>query len=1076
MFVANSVSLVESGYGSGGGKESGGTNNPQGYGATTLPGHDVSIVQKKGVWYWRIKTRTGIKELPEESFISVYFTEHFIFTFDARHNEDVAKATKVWEVQLLKSNNISLKGDLVVFEKIIDEQYQKGWFFARSHAWWIEPGTGERKLHESEASELMPFPTESRFVIPKGLRSFEMYEDGVYPQGYSKAVSQITVTYTPPEDMDGFYGVMLLMEGYDGYDGIETVATHRYPKETLTVGSPATFVKRLEPYAPVVIQNIPTGFISTGGTWTPGTTPSASCNRRIKKMFGDSEYYGEFWSLMSTLPNYQAPVPGFYSLEVKHGDTLVCSNEWDQSKEVATDSVEAIVDLLGDSSGLEPQGKLMAFCKNTTHSFASTYTYTWWRIVRSCKFYLVPINEAGVHPPYDTGGLVQYCALDGIESAPQPPAFVNAYQYENQNSIKFYYTAGAENNVTHFTVYRRIYTIAQNEEWLKVDNVKAKDSLSYQTNITENAYEYVDANMKGIAGNTYDFDTLIQYGVSATDKAGMEGPIRLAQHYNISGLAVPAISFRRGAGIDHSVYVVTRNNTFNLFWNSKCDWDYQNTGNNNGCGNAPFFDMSPRNFTGHPIGDSGALAWDLTGAQGCFTLTFPDTAAGVTAANKWQSIILQENVSGSVLITLPPTRGGLGRTRLCIPGVGYYGIIIRYSSTVGNAGTGLKVLRLYPNTTTSNRYNPPVLGDYTNGLTVITAYAIPAADYFISTGIGDDGANVVSITRFRNGWYWPNTVPSAFTQGEIRLSRPLGAPWSSTVLQRYEASQFYSGQAVTFSAMLKENNNWSNRTGYFTCRAYLIGTEDKWAPQADITGGDILGYSADIPIDLKDIIGNIYTKQIIYITLPTYTSWANVKFVYVEFGAFYAGASDVVSDYSVIEPMLNYGSEAAPYTNMMGYNLLDKFAASPTSGTNPPNPPDEDPMCYAVGQDVMLADGTTVKTEDLKEGMILKSRGRWENVLVEDYNLGQKDTLIFCLENEATVEVSESQFCVVEPNHRYEVATAIRIGDTMYFGEALHPMRVREIRKSHNTVVHIRTTYPHLFFVNNILCHNMKKG
>ena len=1026
---------------------------------------NLAVVNKAGKYYWRIAL-AEVERLLEEYDILVYHYSEYVLQ-EALTEEQLeaiySKSNIVWQ---FKINPTETK--MEVFEKEIEERWQNGYFFARS----FYKGRG------SKPTAFQPFPSEAYFIYPSKIEGLQVEEIPYTPQGYSKPVSSLIITYEPPKNKKGFWGVKVYIENYGSNAEIQELGNFKYDK---TQEEACTFSILLEPKPNVLLENYIQGVSISSINWDEVMYP---IGRALYPSGDKTKYYISMemqkYNSMSSSWSFADPSSWYYfDKKVGIGDTLVCTYQGSENQEYY---IEGLIDKFDDTY---PHRKIWLKLLNTPNSYPLDTAqhidgqYVQWKVLKSSKIYVVAINEYGYHGDLSSEAMTAYIAIDGVVSAPAPPYHIFCYQMENQIDIKFKYPPNPY--VKQFNIYR----LLSFGEWAKIGVIQAKqNNIPYDplNPISTYPYEFVDVDMYGLGGNMYDYDTIIYYAVSSIDTLGRESVIKGAErYYYLDGTYGEwGFNFRRGAGVDHGVYVVTRNTAYNLFYNSEFDWDFFYSGvSKYGKGNAEKIYYSLGNYDIQ--NPNMPMLWENSNNR--FKLTFNN----INLRDYWYKLLAQ---NPNLAVSSSPQYAsdtndlrGLGRAKIIIPQYNYYAYI------VGIAGW----------TVSSNYY----LGLYVDtkqrfkaGLDV----SFNAGEYYISTGAGIS-TDVNGILKcfsvsgnlnskvFRNGWivedFEANGVVK-FWDNNLFYFEPYH---SYSLVQRINAKLFYPNQPITLSFLLGRDANITFPQQTFGTIAFLphlcaggINNPTPYYFARDPSWSMTELPLSSIPNKNTDGTYN-YAYCVMYTTIPNVTgfnvSWDDVEFIeftiYVQYSA-----NDARYRYIMTQPMLNFGTEAFPYTPDMRDELSHYALKNYTNSTGYPIPPrDDDPMCFEVNQKIMLANGKEEKIKNIKENTIIKSINN-HNIYIQKIENSIREYNIFILEDGRELKVTDEHICIIFENgkKRYAMAKALQIGDTMicYGNTDFHFKRIIKKAKGKGQVAKIQTSYPHEFYINGILCHNMKIG
>lgn len=1159
-------------YGSGG-YFSGGDNSGRGGkgGGFTEPLPYFRIIRRHGHYYWYVNFR--YEPHWGEYSVCIYHIRTNVDWQDLSNDEkqkiyDMAEL--VWEV----ANDTSKEKRFSEYYKSIDDKYQNGYYFARAKV--------KDKLGKPTVCQ--PFPVEGTFVIPDKLKSFYIEESPYYVNNYTNPVSCLTIAYSPPQNMTGFWGVKLYIQGYHGDNEIRELAIKKYDK---TKGDMDIFNIFLEPDDNVLLEN-----------YIVGDSEEENFNNimfPVKRAF-KVDYISnspeaiqiEMYEYNYLTSQWQASDPnGNFYLDnrTRIGDTIILTAGGSGPTGY---EIEAIIK---EYDATYPHRKARCILKNNpsdinppTYSDGSISPYLNWKVVSSCKFYLVSINEYGYHGDLESEALVQYCALDGLESAPVPPLSVEAYQCENQNVVSFIYphTAIDFDDLDSFNIYR---SKSNDLTWRKIATIKAKSSYETGSPVgSSEPYKYVDGDMANLYwdGQTWNYDIYVWYGVATVDKAGRESIIQVATHYLIDGTVSDGIPFRRGTGVDHSPVTVVRGEVFNLFYNSEASWDYF-SGAITGTGNAHYNDWALWGPDTEVAPGSGTIAHpgvSMTWLASSFRFRLNFSTAN--ERNKWIRILTQSNStpipSSSDITYQVRDYIGLGRAKLIIPGVQYYCRINYLFAQYTN-----NYLYIYPDTQELPAFVSDISFSKAEYFISIAPYqhSLPLPNIFIHE------ANTLNYLAnkplFRNGWIYMHSgsMPPVFENGVFGLYAPiirhyleltnsitnfsftLGShtlvsisvyveipfngtnnkidigvsgwpyyfikdldvstrgwkyftyehplPYSTSGVtyvgqykgtgatqgrvniyfdvytsnvsgrclweQRIRKKIIYPGQAITFSCFLARDTVMSAGGFNYGTFSFYIKPETYYIFDGYFSMPSMDDYQASISLNAcknRTVGGNLqYEYIVLYGEVPTNYNWDNVKYVRMGVIADW-GQNDAKYNYIMTKPMLNYGNEAAPYTNKNQPDRLTMYSPSEyIPGNTPPNHDEDDPMCLAEGQYVIMWNGEMKRIEELKIGEMVRSIGMTSTIKHIDKAM-DRETMVFIMEGNHILECTPEHLCLTDI-FMPKPAKDIKIGDAMLTMDN-KKIRVMDIRKRRNNVYKIETSLPHIFLVNGIWTHNVKAG
>lgn len=593
------------------------------------PGNDplpyFRILHREGEFYWYVNFRYNTHW--GEYSVCVYHTKEnadWNTLTEEEKNAVYERAELVWEI----TNDTTKEKRYSEHLKLIEEKYRNGYFFARA----------KRKEKLGKPTVCQPFPAVGKFVIPAKVKNFQIEESPYYVNNYTNPISCVNITYSPPDNMAGFWGVKVYVQGYQGDNEIRELAIRKYDKRQ---GEADSFDILLEPSVDVQLENYVIGSddntnydsimypVKRALKVSPVTAGGVNTDAIEIEMYKFVSSPSRQWSAgdPSTSDYY-------FDNKTGRGDTIILSAEGSGANSYL---IEAIIEKYDETY---PHRKIYCKLKNMpssyeppTYQLGTISPYLTWKVVKSCKFYLISINEYGYHGDLEHDALTEYCALDGLESAPVPPLNINAFQCENQNIISFIYPSTSLNydDIEEFNIYRCI--VGGDGKWNKLVSIKAKSKSNdvYGTYTgTSEPYKYVDGDMANLDfdDQTWNYAVGVKYGVSVVDKVGMESVIGVATHYLIDGTESDYIPFRRGTGIDHSPIVVVRGGVFNLFYNSQASWDnYGTTGSNqyNGAGNSHLYNWA---------------IWGRETSTQVITITYNQPSASITIPTKhvWKAI------------------------------------------------------------------------------------------------------------------------------------------------------------------------------------------------------------------------------------------------------------------------------------------------------------------------------------------------------------------------------------------------------------------------------------------------------
>ncbi|MEM2935385.1 MAG: Hint domain-containing protein, partial [Candidatus Thermoplasmatota archaeon] len=295
--------------------------------------------------------------------------------------------------------------------------------------------------------------------------------------------------------------------------------------------------------------------------------------------------------------------------------------------------------------------------------------------------------------------------------------------------------------------------------------------------------------------------------------------------------------------------------------------------------------------------------------------------------------------------------------------------------------------------------------------------------------------------------------------------------------QRIRKNIVYPGQAITFSCFLARDAVFS--AGGINCGtfSFYIKPETNYIFDGYFSMPSMSNYQASIPLSVckgRTLGGNLqYEYVVLYGQIPTNYNWDDVKYVRIGMIADW-GQNDIKYNYIMTKPMLNYGNEAAPYTNRNHPDRLTMYSPSEyIPGNTPPNHDEDDPMCLAEGQYITMWDGKMKRIEELKTGEMVRSIGMTSTIKYIEKAL-DRETMVFIMEGNHILECTPEHLCLTDifvP----KPAKDIKIGDAMLTMDNKRT-RVIDIRRRRNNVYKIETSLPHIFLVNGIWTHNIKAG
>lgn len=1108
--------------------------------ANRTPIVGARLVERGGDWYFAYAIIES-PLMPEEWLIKTYH----VATADLS-TQDGEKAAYESGVEILSENwkNSGKQGHRHLIRKV-PEQYKDGYFFVKTVS-----VDGGRVYHKSP---FVAFPGDANWIAPHPIKNLQIEEYGDFPQGSNQPFSCVAIAYDPPDDMTGFWGVAVYVEGYNGSDELQTVTVHQYP-ESRAAGTDKmdAFNIYLEPDISVVMkQELYRGMDSTtlcvgpGPTnyyvtdynllWNP-TGPRRAMKMRYQDATGSWVPYTAGCNaayVSVTLEQYTATWDGgtwaqadpgsnfYFDEKISTGDTFVVMNPDAATSGDTVYYCEGIVDHVDETW---PHRRFYAKLKYKptaipAHSYDSTKAYDYgdldghyilWKVLKSVKFYVVAINSIGYHGDLDSEALVDWLALDGLDDGPKPPTPIRAYEYETKNTIRWY--DYPNEHIGRYIVYRKFNYAGT---WRKIGDVPAKNTFTDpgQTLYSEAPYEFTDCDMFGISGAMYEYVSEVQYGVATVDISGKESIIAIADHYAVDGSGPwQSFTFRRTVGFDHGVYVMTRNNAFNLLWNADLNWAQDASG---GKGNPVPVGWSLRKAsgTGYPNAPLWFTPLSGTGTSGgpLFTVeeSFQVEFASATTRDLWARLAMGYDTAGAIPGNITSFGAfphgevyagayqGLGRARLCIPSIGYQGTI-GGCGWYDDGGTGRYFLYLFPSNTnaaTDDKWRLKYEAHWQAGswyLSTTLGTSNAGTDIIPSTPTAKTIGATTESWCYRNGWFFRSTdstlVPT-YTSGEFELPRPTltstGAIVSYSML--IPKDYFYPGSFATFSFQsYGKVFPTTQPTGYFKCRLYAVGTTEMYDPNFSFQGAS--DWDASV-LDLAEVYTNGSSYHTLYMQVPDTVTWANVKAVMFSFGVQYTTSYDVTKALYVSQPMLNTGNEAAQFTTMMPSLTIGQFGGMTPPSTNPQNPKEDDQMCIHADSLVTLINGEKIKARKLKAGDILMAWERFEfkSVDVEKASHAKRIIYEIVLANGKKLRVSGEHVCMLFPHDggftgipELVEAKSLRAGKYMlcWDGNRSEFSQVVAVMKGEKAeqVIRLTTSTPNNFFCDGILTHNMKAG